>query len=77
WENPVQNRAAFTQKINSITQKIDLIILPEMFTTGFTMNVNEMAETMTGDTVDWMRKMAKETDCAITGSVIIKEKENF
>ncbi len=77
WENPVHNRAAFTQKINSIISKVDLIILPEMFTTGFTMNVNEVAETMSGDTVNWMKKMAKETDCAITGSIIIKEKENF
>lgn len=77
WENPEQNRAAFTQKINSITSKVDLIILPEMFTTGFTMNVDEVAETMSGDTVNWMKKTAKETDCAIAGSIIIKEKENF
>lgn len=77
WENPVQNRAVFTQKINSITSKVDLIILPEMFTTGFTMNVNEVAETMSGDTVNWMKKMAEETDCAIAGSIIVKEKENF
>ncbi|WP_062053902.1 nitrilase family protein [Aquimarina longa] len=77
WENPVHNRANFTQKINSISSKVDLIILPEMFTTGFTMNAVEVAETMEGNTLQWLTKMAKKVDCAITGSLIIKEEENY
>ncbi len=77
WENPVQNRAVFTQKINAISQKTDLIILPEMFTTGFTMNVDEMAEDMEGETVFWLKKMAKKTDSAITGSFIASQNGNY
>ena len=77
WENPQWNRNNFEQKIRSIDEKIDLIVLPEMFTTGFTMNPNEVAETMQGETVMWMQSMAKWNNCAITGSVIIKENEKF
>lgn len=77
WENPVQNRAAFSQKINSISQEVDLIILPEMFTTGFTMNAAEIAETMSGDTLRWLEEMSKEKDCAIVGSYVVEEKGNY
>jgi predicted amidohydrolase len=77
WENPVQNRAAFTQKINSIPTKTDVIILPEMFTTGFTMNVAEIAETMSGDTLRWLEEISKEKDCAIAGSYVVEEDGNF
>lgn len=77
WENPIQNRAVFEQKINSIDTRVDLIILPEMFTTGFTMNATEVAETMGGETVSWLRKLAKEKNCAIAGSIIINEDGNY
>ncbi|WP_299243678.1 amidohydrolase [uncultured Aquimarina sp.] len=77
WENPIQNRAVFEQKIKSIPNDTDLIILPEMFNTGFTMNATEVAETMGGDTIAWLRKLAKEKDCAIAGSVIIKDAEAY
>ncbi|MCD8444575.1 nitrilase family protein [Tenacibaculum finnmarkense] len=74
WENPTENRKLFEEKINKISSDIDLIILPEMFTTGFSMKANHLAETMTGDTVNWMKRLSKEKNCAITGSIIIKEK---
>jgi predicted amidohydrolase len=77
WENPEQNRHNFSTKINSITQPVDLIILPEMFTSGFTMNANQVAETMTGKTMSWMTSLSKEKNVAITGSLIIKENNNF
>ncbi|MDY8135236.1 nitrilase family protein [Aquimarina sp. 2201CG5-10] len=77
WENPVQNRASFTQKIKSIDRKTDLIILPEMFTTGFTMNASEVAETMDGETVKWLINTAKDTGSAISGSIIIEDSGNF
>ncbi|WP_108869476.1 nitrilase family protein [Aquimarina aquimarini] len=77
WENPIQNRAVFSHKINSISQKTDLIVLPEMFTTGFTMNPETVAETMTGETMQWLIKMAKISNCAITGSIVIKEDDMF
>ena len=77
WEHPVKNRYAFLKKIESLTEDIDIIILPEMFTTGFTMNAESVAETMEGDTLKWMQYLAVKMKTAIVGSVIIKEKDNF
>jgi len=76
WENPEKNRNYFDEKIKAITDA-DLIVLPEMFTTGFTMNPFDVAETMEGETVLWLQKTAKAKNIAITGSVIIKENEKF
>ena len=76
WEDAPANRAAFTQKINSITET-DLIILPEMFASGFTMNPSAVAEKMDGDTVTWMQQMAMAKKCAITGSLVIEEDGNY
>lgn len=73
WENPIQNRAVFEQKIRSISKDVELIILPEMFTTGFTMNAKHLGETMDGVTVSWLQKLAREQNCAIAGSVIIQD----
>ena len=77
WENRQANRNQFEVKISQISASVDLIVLPEMFSTGFTMNASEMAETMQGETVLWMQTLAKEKKCAITGSLIIKENNNF
>ncbi|KZS39796.1 amidohydrolase [Aquimarina aggregata] len=77
WENAIHNRAAFEQKINSIPTEVDLIVLPEMFTTGFTMNASEVAEKMDGDTIKWLVTMAKTKQCAITGSLIIQDGKKY
>jgi predicted amidohydrolase len=77
WENPVENRANFTEKMKSIKKQLDLIILPEMFTTGFTMNAEAVAETMEGETIRWMQSMAKEKNCAVTGSLIVEENDSY
>lgn len=77
WENPTENRNRFQEKIMAISDTIDLIILPEMFTTGFSMTPENIAETMEGNTVNWMLKLAKEKNCAITGSIIITENNNY
>jgi omega-amidase len=77
WENPSCNRKHFEQKINSIQENVDLIILPEMFTSGFTMNPETVAETMTGETIVFLKTLAKAKDCAITGSLVISENNNF
>ncbi|MBT8302913.1 MAG: amidohydrolase [Bacteroidia bacterium] len=77
WENPIQNRLDFSRKIEEIDKQVDLIVLPEMFTTGFTMNPNIVAENMTGNTVDWMKQMAEETQAAIMGSLVISENNDF
>ncbi|AWH84252.1 amidohydrolase [Flavobacterium album] len=72
WENPQANRANFERLINSI-EMTDLILVPEMFPTGFTMKPEAVAETMDGETVAWMKEMAAAKGCAITGSLVIKE----
>jgi len=77
WENPDANRQMFEEKINSIAEKTEIIILPETFSTGFSMKPKELAETMDGDTVKWIKKVAVEKKVILTGSVIIKEKENY
>jgi omega-amidase len=77
WENPTQNRKHFEEKIKSISQEVDLILLPEMFTSGFTMNPKAVAETMDGETVLWGIALAKAKNCAITGSLVITENGNF
>ncbi len=74
WENIDKNLDLFAQKISSINGKTDLIILPEMFSTGFTMNAKVCAEDMSGKTMEWLRSKAKEKNCVITGSIIIREK---
>lgn len=77
WENPSQNRLNFLNKIDSITQPVDIIVLPEMFTSGFTMNPKDVAETMQGETVSWIKSIASKKQAAITGSLIIKENDNY
>ncbi|TWO31352.1 amidohydrolase [Seonamhaeicola sediminis] len=77
WENPKQNRINFDEKIESISENVDLIVLPEMFTTGFTMNAKNVAETMQGDTVEWMKQIAFKYKTAVVGSIVISENQNF
>lgn len=77
WENPSANRNYFEKKINAINEAIDLIILPEMFSTGFTMNTAQVAETMKGETVSWLQSLAKAKKAAITGSIVIEENNHF
>ena len=77
WENPKANRNYFGAKINSITSAVDLIVLPEMFTSGFTMSPENVAETMQGETITWLKALAKAKKSAVTGSIVIKENNNF
>ena len=77
WEKPKLNRNYFEECISAISEKVDLIVLPEMFTTGFTMNPSAVAETMQGETVVWIQSLAKAKNCAITGSIVIEENGNF
>jgi len=77
WENPNQNRENFTKKIEEITQDVDLIVLPEMFTSGFTMTPEHIAETEEGETIIWMKKMAFQKQAAIVGSVAIKDNNHY
>tara|TARA_R110000868_G_scaffold37619_1_gene132824 strand:- start:4579 stop:5358 length:780 start_codon:yes stop_codon:yes gene_type:complete len=77
WENPKQNQKNIAEKIESIIQQVDIIVLPEMFTTGFTMNAKSVAESMDGKTLSWMQKTALKTNAAIVGSLIILEENNY
>lgn len=76
WENAVANLAMFEEKIWQIKEATDLIVLPEMFTTGFTMNAS-LAEPMNLTTFKWMKQQAAQTGAVITGSYIVKEKEQY
>ena len=77
WENPSENRASLQDLISSISQYIDLIVLPEMFTSGFTMNPEKVAETMQGETISWLKELAQTKNCAITGSLVIQENRKY
>ena len=77
WENPIANISYFEQKINQINKSVDVIILPEMFTTGFSMHPKPIAETMQGNTVRWMQEIANNKNCAILGSIIIEADHQF
>jgi predicted amidohydrolase len=77
WEDPEANREMFSRKIDEIQEDTDLIVLPEMFTTGFSMNATALAEPTQGPTVSWMAQHAKARNAAITGSVIVIENGEF
>ncbi len=77
WENAEQNRIKFRAKINDIKEDVDLIVLPELFSTGFSMNPEPIAETMEGETVKWMQALASKKQSAITGSIVTKDDNNY
>jgi len=73
WEDVDKNLSDLEEKISRLPQSTNSVLLPEMFSTGFTMNSAKFAETMQGRTVGWMNKMASYTGFAIGGSLIIKD----
>jgi len=77
WEDPLKNHVHLSKKIKSIDQQTDLIILPEMFPTGFSMNAAPLAEEPKGASLRWMQEMANTYETAISGSVIVKENDLF
>lgn len=77
WEDSAANLQLFEEKINSIKEKTEVIILPEMFSTGFSMNPSKLAEQMDGKSVQWMKKMAAAKGVIVTGSLIIEEEGNY
>ncbi|MDW7695560.1 amidohydrolase [Flammeovirgaceae bacterium SG7u.111] len=77
WESPSANLAHLEELIWGNRLETDLIILPEMFTTGFTMNAAKLAEPMNLSTFKWMAQMAKQTGACMVGSYIVKEKGEF
>ncbi len=75
WEDKAANLQMLEEKINSIQHPTQIIVLPEMFNTGFSMKPEEHAEDMNGTTVQWMKKMAVTKRVIITGSIMVKEVE--
>ncbi len=73
WEDPEKNRRYLDDQIRQLKGKSDLVILPETFTTGFSMRSNELAEQMNGPTVNWLSGLSKDSGLAIGGSLLIKE----
>ena len=77
WENPVANLAMLEEKLAALAQPVDLVVLPEMFTSGFTMNPAVVAEPMNLSTHRWLRQMATQTGAVVTGSYVVKENGQF
>ena len=73
WHAPAANRALFDGLMDGVSADTDLVVLPEMLSTGFTMASTEVAEAMSGETVGWMRDRAARTRATLAGSVVIEE----
>jgi len=77
WEDSAENLVRFSQKIESLSQPTDIIVLPEMFATGFSMNPQKIAQPMEGDAVTWMQSIASAKDCVVCGSLAIVDNGRF
>jgi predicted amidohydrolase len=77
WEDPPANRAQFEADIAALDAGTDLVILPEMFTTGFSMAADKVAEPGAATTLPWLKQLAREHDVAITGSLAVREGEQY
>lgn len=77
WEDIEANKRKFEERISALSGDVDLIVLPEMFTTGFSMNAKGLAEPVKGPSFEWMQKMAYQKNAAVTGSLIISEDKLF
>lgn len=77
WEDKQANLKMLERKISDLDTSVQLIILPEMFSTGFTMNAAALAESMDGEAVNWMRQLSKNKRVIITGSLIIEEEGKY
>lgn len=73
WEDKTANLQMLQQKIDRIEENTEIVILPEMFSTGFSMNAAALAETMEGETVEWMKMVSNKNGIVLTGSVMIEE----
>ncbi len=77
WEEKSANLRLLEKKISGIEEKTEIVVLPEMFSTGFSMKPELLAETMEGETVEWMKRVSRENGIVLTGSVIIEEAGNY
>jgi len=77
WEEKAPNLKMLEAKINSINEKTEVVILPEMFSTGFSMNPERLAEEMDGETIAWMKRISSEKKIILTGTIMIAENGNY
>jgi predicted amidohydrolase len=77
WHDPARNLEHFSAVLQQLEQETDLVVLPEMFSTGFTMHAEEHAERMDGRSVAWMSATAQALNAAVCGSLIIEEDERY
>jgi omega-amidase len=73
WHDPADNRARLDATLAGLAPGTDVVVLPEMFTTGFTMQPRTVAETMNGPTLAWLAARAERLDAAIVGSLVVEE----
>ena len=77
WEDKPANLLMLEQKITGMDEKTEIVVLPEMFSTGFSMKPELLAETMEGETIEWMKRVSRENGIVLTGSIMIKEDDNY
>src|SRR5699024_10652959 len=77
WEDIPANLKLFQNKIDKISDGVDLIVLPEMFTTGFTMNATALAEPHLGESLKWMQEIVVAKHVAVTGSIIVEQEGEY
>jgi predicted amidohydrolase len=77
WEDKAANLAMLEEKIMNIKDKTEVVVLPEMFNTGFSMQPEKFAEKMNGETVNWMKRVSAEKRVVLTGSLMIEEEGNY
>jgi omega-amidase len=77
WGDPDRNRICFDEKIKRINDPVDLIVLPEMFTTAFPVDPHQFSEKIDGVTVQWMKEIASAHKTDICGSILLEENGNF
>ena len=77
WESPAENRALCGDQLRSLRGQTDVIVLPEMFTTGFSMEPERLAEPTGGPTWDWLKTQAREIDAAICASVMAADGDRY
>lgn len=77
WKDKTANLAMLEEKVFNIEAGVDIIVLPEMFSTGFTMDASEVAEPLNLNTTKWMKQLAAQTKAVICGSIVIKDDGNY
>ena len=73
WHDAAANRALYGDLVRPLAGQSDLIVLPETFTSGFSNDAVDGAETMQGESVAWLRELAAEVGAVVTGSMVIRD----